>query len=278
MRRSISVFIVFVLNTFPVYSAEYILPVAIRSISHIPLVVLGSLVLSKDLIFNKGGKSVSTTVEQFVKEQAIKKGLNPHLIEVRALTTIGLQPISAGSYTIAISNNYINHLEALLSNIQRSQQQEYELGMYKVLLDHEFNHIKHKDTKKIALVVLIIIGFVEALDILVIKNIPLLQGFIAYMPTMSLFVRSSIMYFLGLVSVLAYSRHLEQRADDYIENDLIYLITMRAFLNKMESLESPRSWLMRLFATHPSFAQRCAKLTERIERLQKITSAGVQNV
>jgi len=190
-----------------------------------------------------------------------------------ALRLQNILHITKNGYSLGCSDFEMEHAEKMLDESH-------------AILNHELNHIKNKDAHG---------RMIAGLAVPILQSYgmhKLYQGYCTFRNFLSIPVQNKSFSiprnllkmpfgigknFLNLLSLEAYSRYVEQRADDGIKNDKRILEGNKRVLEKYQpsyeefEAETPllKKHLMLLLDSHPTPEQRIKKINARLEKLEQ---------
>jgi hypothetical protein len=213
----------------------------------------------------------SKATKQFIQEELAKR--NTPLEDVKVSPGRDSN-VAVGKYNCIVTKQTHDDLHKAIEENNESIKKEV-IG----ILNHEPNHIKHKDifTRSLAYLLSPFISHISIKKInkfFVPQSIKINNFWVKQLIKIPSGI-GKLVVSIGGVAVL--SRYQEQRADDDMENNIDILEGFKSNLKKdfhieISSIEnrSPfsRAW-QRYTASHPSAESRIAKLDQRIEKLKQ---------
>lgn len=206
-------------------------------------------------------------IQDFEVEQARKIGLKK-TPSVRIAPSIFLScPAGAYNNVIFVNANYTSHLKDAINT-----QDKEVINQWKAVFQHENGHIKNHDMLSGGVAYLTMPLLNHKLIKIGKKALPFTYKITSFVGMQCAKIASGVgKYFYNDLQLKQMRRIQEQRADDGVSNDIDTLQGLRSFFINNE--ENPRSIKDHLFHSHPSHAQRIAKIDERIEKLKKQSNA-----
>lgn len=209
-------------------------------------------------------RDVSPSLQAFIKKQlghryqkiAIKETHNPYVTRHAMVTNNAL----------LINTHLTNRIDDLLKEKTLTSSEQLELDGFSAIIQHEGNHLYHNDYEnKLILLVLAPIAihavvkglaYITRCALIISQTNPTIWKSLAKLPAGAAILSSN------LLLALAYSRHIEQRADDKIDDNPALLIGLKKFFEKF-----PATPVHPLLRAHPTHKQRIERLDERLVKL-----------